>query len=926
MKLKKITVHNIASIADAEIDFLASPLAGAPLFLITGPTGAGKSIILDAVCLALYAQTPRMSRAGSKEKYEESVVDRGKRDERDVMVNANSQLMRRSTGECYAKLLFEGNDGNDYEAQWQLQRANRRVSGKMQQEKRSLTRLDTGETWAKKADVDEQVQAVVGLRFEQFCRTTLLAQGEFTRFLQSKSDEKSEILERLTGIDIYSAVGRKIADRTKAASDAYDRLKIEVEGIKLLTDEEKAELQASADKQTKLLEELKQQVDEAEKKRKWLADAATYKKRLEEAQQQLAQIREIVGSDDYKGQLQLVDRYDRSATARVHLAQRVKAMEQTEAITSELPNLVKHYNEADAEWHRLSADIAAISKSMEEPTAKLVAIDKQGLTERQKQLYDALGFVKTAAERCKLIATHKEAVTDCKAKIEALSTRIPALRAEQSAATADYNDCRALYAQMEASVGDAARELRRQLAVGAACPVCGRTVERVFPDEHFQSVLEPVRQRLTAAEDRRNKATTNLTVDEREKKRLEAEYAKTQKLLNKASAEAADVEAKAVAACKAVGTREDEESINVALSEVGAKLQAAATLQKECDELRKRYDAANKKLAQAADARQKMQNQLTQRRSELAAARRTAEEQAEALNTFYVDNHDIDEAVLVNLAKEKKNKIDAIRQRCNDVQAESNRREGAVKTTAEMIERHADSRPQLAEGENAETLASAVGQMSADSNRLLQDIALLRGRLNDDKKKGEAFAAAMARTEEARKEWVRWDGLCKLLGDSDGKRFRIVAQSFILSHLLTIANGYLRQFSDRYTLTCQPGSLLILVADTHSAAAPQSANVLSGGESFMVSLSLALALSRLNAADTGVDTLFIDEGFGTLSDECLTNVMDTLEALHQMGGRRVGIISHVDELSSRIQVQVRVERADVTRSEVTVVDTCGYGD
>jgi len=94
----------------------------------------------------------------------------------------------------------------------------------------------------------------------------------------------------------------------------------------------------------------------------------------------------------------------------------------------------------------------------------------------------------------------------------------------------------------------------------------------------------------------------------------------------------------------------------------------------------------------------------------------------------------------------------------------------------------------------------------------------------------------------------------------------------------------------------------------------------------MVSLSLALALSRLNAADNGVDTLFIDEGFGTLSDECLTNVMDTLEALHQMGGRRVGIISHVDELSHRIPVQVRVERVDATRSEVEVVDTCGYAD
>lgn len=926
MKLKKITIHNIASIADAEIDFLAAPLAGAPLFLITGPTGAGKSIILDAVCLALYAQTPRMSRATSNEKYEENIVDKGKRDEREVRICANSQLMRRSTGECFAKLLFEGNDGHDYEAQWLLQRANKRVSGKMQADKRSLTRLDTGETWTKKADVDERVQAVVGLRFEQFCRTTLLAQGEFTRFLQSKSDEKSEILERLTGIDIYSAVGRKIAEHTKAALDAYERLKLEVEGIKLLTDEEKAALQTAVDGQTKRLAALKKQTDETEKKRKWLDDSAAYRKRLDEAQRQLAQAKELIGSDDYKSRLRLVDGYDRSATARLHLAQRDKAMALAAKITAELPVLEKSSGDADAQWHKLTDDLQTISKAMEQPSAKLIAIDKQGLTARQKQLYDALALVQLVGERRKLIATLKETADGCKAKTDSLSAHIPSLKAEQKAAAADFSDSRALYAKMEASVGDAARELRRQLAVGAACPVCGRTVEQIFPDEHFQSVLEPVRERLNAAEARQRKAATDLSVAESEQKRLMAESAKTQKQLDRAVAEATDAETRAAAACEAVGTQSDAGSIKAALSAVEAKLQEAAALQKECDALRARYDAANKLFAQAADVRQKAQGQLTQRRGELDAARRAAEEQNEALRAFFDENHDIDEAALVALAKENKARIDTLRQQCQKEQTAVVSCEGAVKSTTALMESHAASRPPLADDDTVEILASAVEQMRAEYDNLLQDTALRRGQLDSDKKQSEAFAAAMARTDAARREWEHWDSLCGLLGDADGKRFRIVAQSFILSHLLTIANGYLRQFSDRYTLTCQPGSLLILVADTHSSAAPQSANVLSGGESFMVSLSLALALSRLNAVDTGVDTLFIDEGFGTLSDECLTNVMDTLEALHQMGGRRVGIISHVDELSSRIQVQVRVGRVDVTRSEVTVVDTCGYGD
>lgn len=261
MKLKRITIHNIASIADAEIDFVASPLADTPLFLIAGPTGAGKSIILDSVCLALYARAPRLTRFKTDEKYEDStLVGVEKEKDRNVGVDANRQLMRRATGECFARLLFEGNDGNDYEAQWHLHRSRNKATGNFQEEKRTLTLLKTGETWTKKADFEGKVQEVVGMKYEQFCRTSLLAQGEFTRFLQSKSDEKAEILERLTGIDIYSAVGRKIAEHAKAASDAYDRCCQVVAGISLLSDEEKAAVAEAIDVRKNALKRLRRRL------------------------------------------------------------------------------------------------------------------------------------------------------------------------------------------------------------------------------------------------------------------------------------------------------------------------------------------------------------------------------------------------------------------------------------------------------------------------------------------------------------------------------------------------------------------------------------------------------------------------------------------------------------------------------------------
>ena len=176
----------------------------------------------------------------------------------------------------------------------------------------------------------------------------------------------------------------------------------------------------------------------------------------------------------------------------------------------------------------------------------------------------------------------------------------------------------------------------------------------------------------------------------------------------------------------------------------------------------------------------------------------------------------------------------------------------------------------------------------------------------------------MVAAEKARAEKDKWDTLCKYLGDREGKQFRKVAQSFILSHLLNIANGYLCRFSDRYTLTCQPGSLVILVEDTHNPGVSQSANILSGGESFMVSLSLALALSRLNAADNGVDTLFIDEGFGSLDEESLELAIRVLSGLTE-GDRLVGIISHVGALKDRIDRQVVVRKARTGGSTVELI-------
>ena len=196
MKLQKLTIKNLASIEDAVIDFENGPLSEESLFLICGETGAGKTTLLDAICLALYNETPRMERTAN-EKYRDVGQTFSSKKE-DVAINDSRQLMRRNTSEAWTGLEFIGSNEIPYIAKWYVARAHRKASGAIQDTKWTLENCKTNLQLTKRNEIKAEIQEAVGLNFEQFCRTTLLAQGDFTKFLQSKESEKSDILENVT--------------------------------------------------------------------------------------------------------------------------------------------------------------------------------------------------------------------------------------------------------------------------------------------------------------------------------------------------------------------------------------------------------------------------------------------------------------------------------------------------------------------------------------------------------------------------------------------------------------------------------------------------------------------------------------------------------------------------------------------------------
>lgn len=218
-------------------------------------------------------------------------------------------------------------------------------------------------------------------------------------------------------------------------------------------------------------------------------------------------------------------------------------------------------------------------------------------------------------------------------------------------------------------------------------------------------------------------------------------------------------------------------------------------------------------------------------------------------------------------------------------------------------------------------LLTSKNQLVAKKDEVVGKKGSVKQQLEANNKNIEKLERAEQALAAAMKQHQRWELINRYFG---GTRFRTLVQTYVLRPLLNNANIYLEKITDRYKLTCSDDNaqLSILVHDLYNKGNVRSATILSGGERFMISLALSLALSSLNRPDMNVDILFIDEGFGTLDEKNLDSVMSTLEKLQEIAGqsnRRVGIISHREELNERIPVQIQVKRRGEERSVVEVI-------
>ena len=462
MKIKKLEIHNIASIENAVVDFDKQPLSDAELFLITGTTGAGKTTLLDAICLALYNTTPR--------------ITKGKR--QDFQVNNDGltecdprNIMRQNTGYAFSRVTFEGNDGKLYCAEWSVERGTKRKpTSNLSNALWSITelRIDktvSGNKSSSYKEVEEIIQSVVGLDFNQFCRTTMLAQGEFTEFLKSDEDAKAEILEKIAGSDIYRKIGAEIFNQYSIA-----KKKVEVE------EQKHADITILPDEIRKAKEEELQGIEEELKKLNetanilqncinWITNESALQEKVKDAEAAFNNVNEVIQSDEFAQRVLVAKQWAETIDVRDTLKNAGIQKENANNAVVKLTELESSFREALAgylfmlEWHDTKvSEGAAVQHRLEESASNKTAYANsqtivsdvknyqdaiKELGDKQKELKKTMDEELPAAENTlkeSVTALDKasQAVEDCNKSLEKINGQLTVLNLSELRTEKDF--------------------------------------------------------------------------------------------------------------------------------------------------------------------------------------------------------------------------------------------------------------------------------------------------------------------------------------------------------------------------------------------------------------------------------------------------------------------------------------------------------
>lgn len=954
MKILAIRLKNLTSIeGTVEVDFMAEPLHSAGIFAISGPTGAGKSTLLDALCLALYDKAPRFAT---------SVENVNLADVGDNQINQSDvrNLLRRGTSDGYAEVDFLGIDGRRYRSRWSVRRTRNKINGSLQPQTLEVKELDTEKEFqGTKKELLIQLVELVGLTYEQFTRTVLLAQNDFATFLKSKGAAKAELLEKLTGTGVYSRISQEVYARNKAAQEEVTLIQNRMNVIELMPEEELLALQKEKELSTekraagikllaeqneqlnvvrslKIQEELckkKQQEEQEEQAReKVLQGALTsqeeglvhFKAQWEAIQPDLKKARQLdvqiqSQQSSYIQSQQILQAANRQV-AEQEQKMRVAA-EQLQVSYSSLNRLLSHVGIEEA------LQLEQVEEILRQEENKLAAATSTN-EERLLRL-NSFGYPLLAEEQVKLqkeltrqqnIRQLTETQTKAKTEIERLEKEVANCLKQLTEQETALKVTQRLYENARMAVGKDVKALRRQLQEGEACPVCGSTAhpyhqEQEVVDTLFRSIEQEYNVASTNYQQMNNRSIA-LQRDLAHQKTVDGQIAEQLAALYKAGIEAGN-----------------EEQIQRRLAELAERILEYRNLyaewqrgDEETKKIRTHCEALRENVSLCRLAMQKVSSakeQLVILQNAASAELKRFEVIEKALNVLRQERSQLlkgksaDEAEAAVAKREKELNL-ALEKARKEVEAVHNRLSGLQGEMKQIALAIGELQEQYKKIESPELLPEIIKKQQEENLNIERALSTMEARLLQQAK--NKLTVEQIAKELAEKQTVaeRWAKLNKLIGSADGAKFKVIAQSYTLNLLLLHANKHLSYLSKRYKLQQVPDTLALQVIDCDMCDEIRTVYSLSGGESFLISLALALGLSSLSSNNLKVESLFIDEGFGSLDAESLRTAMEALEQL-QMQGRKIGVISHVQEMSERISVQVQVHKKVNGKSVLTVV-------
>jgi len=1030
MKILKIEACNINSLkGKIKIDF-ENYLKDESLFAITGPTGSGKSTILDIITCALYGRTSRLSNPEA--------------------------LMTQHTGECFCEVEFEIKEQR-YRSSWTLRRAKDKSEGKLQASKMEIFSITKNKIiTSKKTEVIAYVEHLSGLDFEKFKQSMMLAQGGFDAFLKAKESERSLLLEKITGTQIYAKISTEIYSTYKKFDE---EIKVEESAlgiVKLLSKELIGKTKELLKEKNQDKKRLVKREGTLKKEHSWLENLTKLEKNHKVFTKELNQSREKREKNRelftklalaqkalnieaiYTKRVSIVKTIEKNEESFKHLNIHLKdlkvRLENRKSGVILSKKMFQDENESYQQKHKIVKQLRAINvekeikeKSLEELSA-IIASQSTGSKQLVKKLDDSSQLFKALKKEHESSSLNDEIYEQKYLKMDKITFDdnqkeyplksklknfdelivhsgkyeevverqreidhvLQSSKMSRKLLKEKITDKEQLSLEAEGHLKSLRKNReqklliakyekdREALAKGEKCFLCGSedhpfiedrpkidmdktTLEILEKEEHLNTIKSAIKalekehmvviakieleslsfQKLeerriqlkkglaqaSLSELKEEKETIEDTLQaivERRKKKIELLEEKTKsEILQKQIASSLHQEEIQIKELS-VKSRSLQNVLNKNLNHQYALKNEILTLERQAistlnirdvdkyeKELIYKYETAQKKayeeeknyeglqirwealtkqfdvLHQELDENKKQFIVIDKKFvAELKANRFNSE------NTFkkaIVDKETREKLVEICSAIEKEYTQNQTLYRDVKKQLEAHKKKGISKANLTEVEENLKALDLI-----LEALQKEIGSIEKELEIDAQNREKHQKRIKDLSAKRETF-----------KVWVK---LNEMIGSADGAKFAKFAQGITLDQLIYLANKQLKRLNSRYELSRSTKEKVLLgveVVDKFQGNITRSVSTLSGGESFIVSLALALGLSSLASQKISIDSLFLDEGFGSLDDNSLDVALNALSGL-QSSGKMIGVISHINALKERIPLQIKI--------------------